>query len=75
VSKLDERVSDEAAEVIAERVPHEILLSYAEDQYQPTSIRQMARELLSRRRGEWICAKCLLRQDPAQQDSDGGLPW
>jgi hypothetical protein len=24
---------------------------------------------------KWICAKCLLRQDPAQQDSDGGLPW
>jgi hypothetical protein len=36
---------------------------------------RMARELLSRRRGEWICKSCGLKQDPAQQDSDGGIPW
>jgi hypothetical protein len=55
-------------------VPHEVVLSYAEDAKQPANIRKIARELLSRRRGEWICARCLLRQEPAQ-DSDGGIPW
>jgi hypothetical protein len=59
-------------DAIDEIVPHEVLLSYVEDLKQPTSIREMARELLSRRRGEWICARCLLRQEPAQ-DSNGEL--
>jgi hypothetical protein len=66
VSKSDERVSDA------------ILKDFAADGMggaRVSIITQMAQELIERRRGAWICAKCLLRQDPAQQDSDGGLPW
>jgi hypothetical protein len=39
---------------------------------------RMARELLERRRSEYICPQCGLRNagnaEP-EQDSDGGIPW
>jgi hypothetical protein len=63
-----------------QRVPDNVLQKYigleiSEGNYFAPHVSSMARELLERRRGEWICARCLLRQDPAQQDSDGGIPW
>jgi hypothetical protein len=57
-----------------EPVPHEVVLAYAENTMQPAIVRKMARELLERRRGEYICPKCGLRQTPVE-DSDGGIPW
>jgi hypothetical protein len=61
MSKPDERVSDE------------VLQEFANLANQSIS-RKIARELLERRRGEYICPQCGLRQTP-QQDSDGGIPW
>jgi hypothetical protein len=65
VSKTDERVSDAILKDLAADGIGSVRVSI---------VTLMAKELLSRRRGEWICPQCGLRQEPAQ-DSDGGLPW
>jgi hypothetical protein len=65
-SKPDERVSDAILKDLAADGIGSVRVSI---------VTLMAKELLSRRRGEWICKSCGLRQDPAQQDSDGGIPW
>jgi hypothetical protein len=59
-----ERVSDKVLQDIVKNRGNAMLLFGVE----------MARELISRRRGKWICARCLLRQEPTQ-DSDRGIPW
>jgi hypothetical protein len=64
VSKLDEPVSDDELR----RIDHDGNIPGL------GVIWRMARELLERRRSEYICPKCGLRQTPAE-DSDGGIPW
>jgi hypothetical protein len=68
MSKPDERVSNETLQAL-------MRVKLDENSFTATVFRSVVVELISRRRGEWICNKCGLRQDPAQQDSDGGIPW
>jgi predicted phage-related endonuclease len=62
-----------------EPVPDNVLQKYitleiSEGNYFAPHVSSIAKELLERRRGEYICPQCGLRQTP-QQDSDGGIPW
>jgi isopentenyl diphosphate isomerase/L-lactate dehydrogenase-like FMN-dependent dehydrogenase len=71
MTKPDERVSDNVLQALADPKDGWAMRDLALKEWGT----EMARELLSRRRGEWICKSCGLKQDPAQQDSDGGIPW
>jgi hypothetical protein len=66
VNKPDDRVSDAILKDLAADGIGSVRVSI---------VTLMAKELLERRRGEYICPKCLLKQEPAQQDSDGGIAW
>jgi hypothetical protein len=60
VNKPDDRVSDAILKDLAADGIGSVRVSI---------VTLMAKELLERRRGEYICPKCGLRQEPAQ-DSD-----